>query len=386
MINIIQCEISSNTIPIKLESTDHEYTYFVEFNPVDHLFLKLFKINILKQIITSYEFKHPSHFMTIKSVKERVYYGSINNERIQLYSVDLESFSEEEVISISLAMTTKVHPILISFEPLLLLALPHSELELEKDSYYFNNILLIDTEEKRHFDFSVDLSDVDSILRFEDLWVSGDRKHLVLKTGRIRSFEKRRFWGNSQSSGFNDSTDQIENLIMFDMNSLIESCKKKMALTEYHVLQCSDELSTNGFIGFDNTAVIYFVNIFSEGVSYIKTFDWESKTTSSRILDSLYDSINYQSGTLYGFVNGRSYRLIGDIQEVKPVLIYQDNDVEISYKKEPEIINENIIIKCSISVIHKLDNKPSSFTCNHFIYDSDSNSLLLITNIFIAGK
>jgi hypothetical protein len=381
MINIVQCNIQSDSIPIPLFNIESKYVFFAEFNHINRVHLKIIKIDIKKQTVASYELKHPANFLTTKLINDKLYYGNQNAQLISLYSVELEKFMEEEVYSYNVPFTINdmFNPILFSLEPFLILAIPNPE--LDKNSYYYRNIILIDTEQNTDFEVRIDLGNTDSILRLDNIWISDDGKNLVLKTGRIRNYEKKKFWERKISSGFNDSTDQIENLIIFELNNLIACCKHNIALTNYEVLQFSDESSTNGFIGFDNSNVIYFVNVFSEGVSFIKILDLESKMINSIRLDTIYDSINYKSDIFYGEKNGHTYNLLNYEVYTNNRIVDQDAKFEISYIKEPEITNGKIAIKCSISIYRRADkNLINSFVCNHFIFDYNTNSLLLFTN------
>ena len=313
----------------------------------------IFSINIHKNEVTSYDFPLKARIVSSSNSGSTFYYAQIHAENgngsvlVQIRKLDLITLHDQEVLDITIDTLEQDQPfdyvalnsnIVGINERYCLFLAPHEQFKY--GSSYFSECFLIDTLEKKIFPVKGEFSNSDHLLRVQDIWVTDDGHHLIVKTGRIQEREKRDFWESAIRRGELPSyMDQTESLIILETEKFITQTRNSDRLMDT-VIDSADYESGLSVIGLNNNRLIYTKTMFKEEQMTINSY-------TISLADLKQIKVNHVTDTiLYSHVDNKYYimeHMVDEhvricIQDLSKNPIFYVQDAGVIYIDDEEII------------------------------------------------
>ena len=361
--------------------------YYSELNPLGWL-PGIIKYDTVSKKIDYYRFPTNVRIVSHQGEQDTLYYALMNWERgtvlVHFKKLNCTDFSDFEITSIQLEYeneieksNSKLNSIGITGinERYAIVSIP--QINHKYGLPIYSQIMLLDSNEKKHYVFKETLGNNDSMLRLEKIVVSEDGKFLLLKTGNIGWFEKKDFW----DIGRKDYFDQLENLVLIDVESFIKYIKNGTQIPDSFIIdKCSFESAFTNICVINGTLKYQRVS-FTDNTTEFISYDINSKQTKKINIYGIYERIYNINESIFAVTTDENSKNIIDVKNSKCIysaitpaeqIIYFDNENVITAIPQEglkhEIINHNII-----------DNKVDKLGFGWFTFN-DRQKILTIFN------
>jgi len=188
----------------------------------------------------------------------------------------------------------------------------------------FSKMLLLDSQENRYYDISVQVGKSDSLLRIKNIIISQDnyQTYMVLVTGRINWDEKEELWKHSQETYF----DELQNLIIWDANTFIDDIIAGNEICVDHIIDSCNFENAFTFFEIDGKQLRYGKANFPDKTSEIISYDFVSKERLITKVDGVYSQISFSDNVIYGMERGELGAKVYDIINKKIIFVASANE------------------------------------------------------------
>lgn len=244
---------------------------------------------------------------------------------------------------------------------------------------YFSKCLLVDSFENKVFTVKAEFINGDSLLRLQDIWVINDSQNILIKTGRIQDFEKRKFWKKTIENDDNPKyIDQNESLVLLNTQLFISNVKNNESLTNI-IIDSADFKSALSLCGYCGHKLTYNKKMFEEKQNIIITYMLNSgKFERKEVADSYEIICTPEKHYLIKTIKGDSTRF--DVHDPTTNTTFQttgsgiiaiDKEKIITYRYDEKF--EQIVC---IFNIHSGEIVNTYQKCN-FDYDLERNLIII---------
>ncbi|RCX08303.1 hypothetical protein DFR58_14315 [Anaerobacterium chartisolvens] len=396
MVNVLNLHSLLNGNYMKTNLSLGNCLIFIEQNdylsnsgePIQYIGIK--KLNTLTHSVSSYAFNYPADIISHVSACATLYYSSVfkqeSNYFISLNKFNCMEWNEENVITISLEINDTDTPLFIKDSVIIglddrycIMAIPNFLPKYGQP--FFGNLLLIDSLEKKKYSITEKVGNLDSLHCMDEAWTckSNDGSlNLLIKTGRIRPFEKKRFWDDMEKYGENaEYFDQFEKLILYKVDNLINDVKYGATINKIILCDCNFKGALS-VVSVDNRKIIYSVQLFKQIATEIISYDLETTQTKTVKDKLLYDYVIYSNKKLFGFKQQGKATHVFNIEDKRNMfishehIIYIDEEKFITLKRKPHDFKRLIVIY-NMSSADMLE----AIECSFFDYNTLNNTLTI---------
>lgn len=247
---------------------------------------------------------------------------------------------------------------------------------------FFHKALLIDSVEKRVYKIPDSIGCIDTILRVDQVFASSKGEYIIVKTGRIGDFEKRRIWEQQKQKGeFTEYHDSLEDLAICKVSEFADNVKHGMPIDKDKIVQTCDLHEGLRIIGNYEDKIIYSIQSFGKGTTDIKIYDVESHRIKTITVEGFYDDIKYSNGRLYGFMRNNEVTDIYDI--ITRYKLFSSKEWIVHIDEEKCITSNEEFIDHKFKRIVKIynlndKNKIDRHEFNSCYFDYERNTLIVL--------
>ena len=339
MVNVVNLNKNLSGSVVKLSIEENDNLYFVEDNiqfkaqNIKYIAIQSININSLKH--QRYKLTNEGDIISIISNSATIYYATTINmtqsSYISIYRANCKKMNEEFVVKIEFKYENPFisdSKIIGLNERYAIIFVPHNELNCERP--FFKVCYLIDSLEKKIYNVDCNIGNKDSLLQLDDSWIICD-KFLILKTGRIRPYEKMRLWEENMYKPLNGFLGQTESLVICEIENFIEKIKCGVNVLEHNLVEFCEINNSLNIIAFLENSLIYSISQFENNATRIKLFDFTQCNTKVLMeAKRVFDDIRYFNENFYGILLGEEkIQEIYSVKEETSILTTNENLVYI---------------------------------------------------------
>lgn len=319
----------------------------------DYYFKSLLVIDTKE--IRKYRFPYKTRIVNSSASGSNFYYGTIEKKmlgsEIIVRKLDLESFEDAEVGRVEVDIASEDDVLHIALNSRLIgLNERHCILLTPQQRFssgvpFYSHCYLLDLKSRQVSAIQISKKEY---LQIEDIFVYNNGQDIIMKTGRIESYEKESFWkqikANQMKSTYFDSS---ETLLHIKTRSLINNVENNEELS-YFIIDEADYQSSLSILNLTKEKLIYTKKEFSDSKTYLACFDLKLEEIVKNEIKDPFDYIFYEDDQVF-------------------ILQYVNEELILLNGNKVDCINENSNI-VSINSINIIE----------FEIDSDYNKFILI--------
>ncbi|WP_342571532.1 hypothetical protein MKY85_00270 [Paenibacillus sp. FSL R5-0749] len=256
--------------------------------------------------IRKYSFPYKTRIVNSSASGSNFYYGTIEKKmlgsEIIVNKLDLKSFEDSEVGRVKVDIASEDDLLHIALNSRLIglnerhCILLTPQQRFSSEGPFYSHCYLLDFKFRQVSAIQIPKKEY---LQIEDIFVYNNGQDIIMKTGRIESYEKESFWeqikANQMKSTYFDSS---ETLLHIKTNSLINNVENNEELSCF-IIDEADYQSSLTILSLTEEKLIYTKKEFLNSETYLAYFDLRFEEVFKNEIKDPFDYIFYEDDQVF---------------------------------------------------------------------------------------